>query len=937
MSKIIYLISCGVLGPEFRHVAKELSLDLRTKFLPGRLHNNPQKLNNYLQKAIDDASADPQCERIVIGYGLCGRGTVGIRCSGPPLVFPKVHDCIALFLGGNLLYQEQFDKYPGTYYITEGWHDERQDALSSQGNSIWVGTESIGSNELHKKYGNTNAKKIVDFFSSWKSNYQRAVYIDTGIKERTASIASAKAMASENDWQFENIQGDLYFIRKLFAATTSDNDILLVPSGYKTIHSADQNCLACAPFTENDEEKQTPSRQIKLNNTCQVRSEEEPLGFGFGIDAGGTYTDGVIYDFTAQNVVAKHKSLTTKWDFSVGIQNCLAGLPSRLLTKIDLVSVSTTLATNAIVEGEGQLTGLLLMGGENITPFENINHNPRALLHGRLSITGKEMEKVDESQVLRVVRKMILDNHVSAFAVSGFAGSINPAHELQVKRIVEEETGMSVCCGHELSTNLNLVTRAQTALVNARIIPKILRFLSDLDKVLHTHSIAAPTLMVKGDGTLFSTEIAKTKPVETILSGPAASVAGARHLCGLRDCMVVDIGGTTTDSGDIEAGAVSLCEKGAVVGGIETHVEALSMRTIGFGGDSHIHFRNGQFTIGPKRVAPLVWAHDLDAVGTLEALDTISKKPLHRQQQIILITTDSKDSHQLSEEEQELFTLIHNRPVTLESLVAQLNRLSPPMNALNTLEEHGLIQRCGLTPTDLFHIQGSFQRWDPHPAHRIIEIFAKFLHKPSSQIVSGLLNTLTELLAEELVNCSVFKDFSDKADRESELFKYIVKGLTHPKKRRYRLKAELEHPIVGIGAPAACLLPGAGRILDAEIVIPENADVANAVGAITSHISLRQTVSIQPDSSGRYSVTGVQGVPSFETLARAEKWVLNYLQEKLLSDAKKAGTLEETVDVYINDSTSTLSDGSTLFLERSISAHLKGAPNPSALHIGDEM
>lgn len=155
--KTVYLIACGVLGPEIKHLVQSMGLELKMKFLPGKLHNTPDLLRTFLQAAIDEAAEDPLCSRIVIGYGLCGKGTVSVRATKVPLVFPQIHDCIALFLGSDRAYKEQFAKYPGTYYFTEGWHDEKEQRKKEHGKAVWVGDRAVGCAELEDRYGKKEA------------------------------------------------------------------------------------------------------------------------------------------------------------------------------------------------------------------------------------------------------------------------------------------------------------------------------------------------------------------------------------------------------------------------------------------------------------------------------------------------------------------------------------------------------------------------------------------------------------------------------------------------------------------------------------------------------------------------------------------------------------------------------------------------------------
>lgn len=925
--KAVYVIACGVLGPEIKHLAKSMGLELKMKFLPGKLHNTPDFLRTSLQTAIDEASEDPFCGRIVVGYGLCGRGTVGVRATKVPLIFPKIHDCIALFLGSDRVYKEQFTKFPGTYYFTEGWYDEKEYRRKEQGKTVWVGDRAVGCAELENRYGKKKGAAVVDFFSSWTSNYQRAAYIDTGITKREKSILSAKEMADEHRWEFQRLAGDLSLLKKLLTSDCSDDEIVFVPIGHKTVYSAAGNCIGSAPENESRDERICATRQIICTGPDRDSGDKSKVRYGLGVDAGGTYTDGVIYDFLEKKIVVKSKSLTTKWDFSVGINNCLEKLNTGFLPKVEFVSVSTTLATNAIVEGEGQRVGLLLMGGILQNYNARIAHSPKAYIKGAMNIRGVESEAVDPEQVQQVVRQMIEQEGVSAFAVSGYGGSINPAHEQLVRDIIVEGTGLVVCCGHEFSSQLNLVTRAQTAIVNGKVIPRMIGFLKDLDQVLEEYGISVPVMVVKGDGTLISKKTAMQKPVETVFSGPAASVAGARHLTGVDNAMVVDIGGTTTDTADIVDGEVAVSSEGAVVGDVKTHVRALKMKTVGLGGDSHIRFCDGEFTLGPRRVAPLVWAHAEAKGGIDKALASIAVHSVQRQEQIILVALDGTFNFTPTAAEEKIYDLLHDRPKTSEQLARELDIISPRLLRLGRLEQSGLVQRCGLTPTDILHIKNFFNRWPAPPAHRMLEILALALKKEVDQLTEELLQLINYKLCRELLNNSLFDGFSQRELDGSPIYQHIVNGLLGSKEMRYGVQPVFKHTVVGIGAPAAYFLPKAAEMLSAQVIIPEDGDVANALGAVISHVLVRKNLVVRPDSEGMYVVEGVVDNPCFSTLDRAEKWAVSHLTETLRKNAKEAGTSEETVIFNIDDRIAPLKNGSSMFLERNISAHLKGNPD----------
>jgi N-methylhydantoinase A/oxoprolinase/acetone carboxylase beta subunit len=145
--------------------------------------------------------------------------------------------------------------------------------------------------------------------------------------------------------------------------------------------------------------------------------------------------------------------------------------------------------------------------------------------------------------------------------------------------------------------------------LNARLVGTIHHLIDATESLLRARSIVAPVMVVKGDGSLISVAEARRKPVETILSGPAASVVGASYLTGLRNAFVSDIGGTTTDLALLRDGRPRLDEDGAKVGGWSTMVEAVAMHTIGLGGDSEIRQDREspglRLLLGPRRVIPV--------------------------------------------------------------------------------------------------------------------------------------------------------------------------------------------------------------------------------------------------------------------------------------------------------------------------------------------
>ena len=256
---------------------------------------------------------------------------------------------------------------------------------------------------------------------------------------------------------------------------------------------------------------------------------------------------------------------------------------------IRLVSVSSTLATNSVVEGKGCRVGLILAGAEY---RQTVTINEVVEIKGGHNLIGERLAELDIDKAREFVVSTM--NKVDAYAISSYLSVRNPEHEIALKKMVQEVCDLPVVCGNELSTKLGFYERTITAVLNAKLIPIIADLLVSVKKVLSIHDIRAPLMIVKGDGSLMGEAMALEKPVETILSGPAASLIGAKYLTKEEDGIMIDIGGTTTDIGVLRGGKPRLDPEGAMIGGWRTRVKAADISTSGIGGDSRIVIANEQ-------------------------------------------------------------------------------------------------------------------------------------------------------------------------------------------------------------------------------------------------------------------------------------------------------------------------------------------------------
>ena len=281
------------------------------------------------------------------------------------------------------------------------------------------------------------------------------------------------------------------------------------------------------------------------------------MQYSLGIDAGGTYTDAVILRDSDSRILDASKAITTYPNLMTGIRNAIDKLNPEYLSKVKLVSVSTTLSTNTILERTGYPVGLILVG-DNTTPRE-LPADYCITVGGGHDSNGDELEPLDLTSVEQFA--LSLRDKVSAFAVSSYFSIRNPEHELKIKNIINKLTGHPVVCGHELSQQLGVYERAATAVLNAQLIPITYEFIHAIIAEVKERNIDAKILMLKCDGSVTDIKGATLHPIETVFSGPAASIIGASHLSGLDTCAVIDVGGTSTDVSIIKNGVPELCEK----------------------------------------------------------------------------------------------------------------------------------------------------------------------------------------------------------------------------------------------------------------------------------------------------------------------------------------------------------------------------------------
>ena len=654
------------------------------------------------------------------------------------------------------------------------------------------------------------------------------------------------------------------------------------------------------------------------------------MELGLGIDAGGTFTDAVIVAFDTQTLVAKAKALTTKDDLSCGIAEVIGKLPADLLRRVSLVSLSTTLATNAIVEGKGGNVGALLLGFDTYD-MAHIAHTPARAVRGRTDITGCVIEPLDEDGLRAAAQEMLDHDRVDAFAVSGMVSVMNPAQEIRAKEILTELTDKPVVCGHELSMQLDTIKRTITATLNARLLPIIAELIAHVKSVMAVAGVQAPLMVVRGDGTLMSEELARATPVETILSGPAASVCGAQFLSGVQNGLVVDIGGTTSDIALVIDGQPVVAGRGARVGEWSTNVRAVDIETVGLGGDSVVELgRDSRLLIGPRRAVPLAYLAEQYPAMMQECHRLWAQRDnrsLLIQPLEFFVRIKASAGGDLTAREQRTLTALADGPLSREQLAERIEAMAPSLVPVARLETLGYLQRSTLTPTDVMHYLGIFTAWNREAAELGLRFFAHRSGVSVERLAEFILDTFSYWMTVHLLHrlvrhqCPV-PDFphgpADRALLDMLADRSNIHGLT--------LQAHFAHPLIAIGAPAGALAPEAARKLGARVTVPEHAEVANAVGAITGTLTLITEATITPADDG-FIVHTPTLRKTFAGLAAAKAWAeqeVTALLEQKIAAAEVAGfSLHREIHAVDRSGASTMG---SMFLECRVRATAVGRP-----------
>lgn len=662
------------------------------------------------------------------------------------------------------------------------------------------------------------------------------------------------------------------------------------------------------------------------------------MAYLLGIDTGGTYTDAVILDDAAQRVVASAKALTTRPDLAVGIDAAIdavltqSGISAR---DIAMVALSTTLATNALVEGHGGRIALVSIGFDaaDLTRAglqDALRGDPVIRLDGGHNHAGVATVPCDLDSLRHALAQ--LEPGISGFAVTASFATRNPAHEIAARDLIRDLTGLPVTCSHELSAALGGPKRALTAVLNARLIGMIDGLITACESRLAALGIMARLMVVRGDGALVSAAVAREKPIETILSGPAASVAGASWLTGEKDALISDIGGTTTDICLLRDGRPMIDPAGARVGPFRTMVEAVAMRTTGLGGDSAVHVTDGLAAglhLGPRRVMPIALAARQFPDLVHAALDhaLAAGVPAADGGQFVLPLWAHLPTG-LDPREAAIVSRLANGPIRLNQAV--LTRQDSP--ALDRLIGRGLVMLAGITPSDAAHVLGMQDVWDKAAAIKALHLFARRRTGSGQQIAQdakSLARMIIDQVTAQTVDCLLQAAFAEDAQDWPDPAALARHPLTLAGLDRRRgilqIDLALALPVIGLGASARAYYGAVGDRLRTRMLVPVHADVANAIGAVVGQVQMQAQGSVTSPGAGVFRVHLPDQVHNYTSRKTALAALIDALSVQATAAARAAGVDDVTLHV-VQDIAEVAVEGQPMFIEAKVKVTAQGRP-----------
>ena len=555
-----------------------------------------------------------------------------------------------------------------------------------------------------------------------------------------------------------------------------------------------------------------------------------------GLDVGGTFTDAVIIE--GHRVVSSAKRRTTKDNLMQGIGEALdAVLASCDTSNIEQVTLSTTVVTNTIVEEKEQAVDLYVVTGpgrnvDDIFPVSPI------YLQGYTDHRGIVVERTSTDGVCDIARMVQERSGTDLAAVSVKFGVRNPQEELSITEALKERYN-TISNGSLLSGSLNFPRRTISAYFNSAVTPVFTVFKKNVEDALSARNIKAPLHILKADGGSLPMEHMVSRPVETAFTGPAATVLGLSALgaIGNAHTVALDIGGTTTDISLWKQGKPLMTKNGVSIREYPSAVRSFAVTSVGIGGESVVRIVDGEITVGPERVGPSA------ALG--------GNEPTLGDALIVLGHASYGDAELATQSLQQLADVLqaNGKHGERENTFGNYSGNTFGDDSENTFEGYNSEKQC--------------------------------THNMSALDVA-------QLIVEKALE-TIQHGIDEVVQAENKRPVYVVADIVNP-------DVFVPAQIVVVGGTAPSLGASIGEYLDLPGTIPENAAVANAIGAALALSTIELTVHV--DTKRRLLVIPELGIKQQTcTLKRAEQ-VVERAKEALAEEALRLG-LDKAQEVEV--------------------------------------
>ena len=431
-------------------------------------------------------------------------------------------------------------------------------------------------------------------------------------------------------------------------------------------------------------------------------------------------------------------------------------------------------------------------------------------------------------------------------------------------------------------------------------------------------------------------KMALERPVETILSGPAASVVGACYLGNAEDAFVIDMGGTTTDIVALYNGCPRLNLEGAWVGGHRTMIEAVDIHTTGLGGDSEVHLTDDvrKLHVGPRRVVPLsllakqypavldMLRYQLERHMGKSAIDTEAGRFLLCEQ------LNRIEQSSITPTQQEILRLLSDGPISLSELQDSIEHHFIYQRWLDNLMERDLVIASAFTPTDALHVLGQYRCGSVEAAEIGAALWARRLSISVEEFCQQVVRQTIVQAGQAVIASALAEEGNLVLSSQDSVGSLLIdRALGANDGGSFSVTLSLRCPLIGIGAPAGTYLPSMAAQLHTDIHIPEHAEVANAIGAVAGGVAQTVSILIRPAyEADAYRVHLPFGVRNFPKLADAIAYAKDTARRLAREHAYQAGASSVQVHTEQHDLTVPSSTEQALFIETEVIATAVGRP-----------